>query len=93
MDKKFAVCLAIVLVSLGAVFAQSDYVKSVEKWRTDQETDLRKEDGWLTLAGLFWLKDGVNTMGAGPQFDVRLTDNFNGGKFGEIDFRNGVARL
>ena len=93
MDKKFAVCLAIVLVCLGAVFAQSDYVKSVEKWRTDQETDLRKEDGWLTLAGLFWLKDGVNTMGAGPQFDVRLTDNFKGGKFGEIDFRNGVARL
>jgi hypothetical protein len=38
-----------------------------------EESDLKKEDGWLTLAGLFWLKDGVNTVGAGPQFDVQLT--------------------
>ncbi len=80
MEKKFALCLAIVLVSLGSVLAQSDYVKAVEKWRSKEETDLKKEDGWLTLAGLFWLKDGVNTVGTGPQFDVRLTDHFTAGE-------------
>src|SRR3954465_6131902 len=93
MEKKFALCLALVLVSLGCVLAQSDYVKAVEKWRSDEETDLKKENGWLSLAGLFWLKDGVNTVGTGPEFDVRLTDNFQQGKFGEIDFKNGVATL
>jgi uncharacterized protein (DUF1684 family) len=93
MEKKCAVCLAIVLVSLGLALAQSDYVKAVEKWRSDEETDLKKADGWLTLAGLFWLKDGVNTVGTGPQFDVQLTDNFKQGTFGEIDFRSGVATL
>jgi uncharacterized protein (DUF1684 family) len=93
MEKKFAVCLAIVLVCLGSMRAQSDYVNSVEKWRSEEETDLKKEDGWLTLAGLFWLKDGVNTVGVGPQFDVQLMDNFKEGTFGEIDFKNGVATL
>jgi len=93
MEKKFAVCLAIVLGCLGSMEAQSDYVNSVEKWRSAEESDLKKEDGWLTLAGLFWLKDGVNTVGAGPQFDVQLTDNFKEGTFGEIDFKNGVATL
>jgi uncharacterized protein (DUF1684 family) len=93
MEKKFALCLAIVLVSLGSALAQSDYVKAIEKYRSERETNLKKEDGWMTLAGLFWLKDGVNTVGAGPQFDVRLTDNFKGGKFGEIDFKNGAAKL
>ena len=93
MEKKFALCLATLLLSVGAVVAQSDYVKAVEKWRLDEETNLRKEDGWLTLAGLFWLKDGVNTVGTGPQFDVQLTDNFKQGRFGEIDFKNGVATL
>jgi uncharacterized protein (DUF1684 family) len=93
MEKKFAVCLAIVFVCLGSMRAQSDYVNSVEKWRSEEETDLKKEDGWLTLAGLFWLKDGVNTVGSGPQFDVRLTDNFRHGRFGEIDFKDGVATL
>ena len=45
------------------------------------------------MAGLFWLKEGINTVGAGPDFDVRLTDNFKKGKFGEINFKNGVAAL
>jgi hypothetical protein len=35
----------------------------------------------------------VNTVGAGSQFDVQLTDNFKQGTFGEIDFKNGVATL
>ncbi|MEO5722165.1 MAG: hypothetical protein ABIR71_11930, partial [Chthoniobacterales bacterium] len=76
MDKKFALWLAIVLGSLGAVLAQSDYVKAIEQSRSERETNLKKETGWLTLAGLFWLKDGVNTVGTGSKFDVRLTDNF-----------------
>ncbi|HEY8833998.1 MAG TPA: hypothetical protein VIM09_00320, partial [Chthoniobacterales bacterium] len=84
---------AIVLVSLASAVAQTDYVQGVEKWRSDHEVNLKKETGWLTVAGLFWLKDGINTVGAGENFDVRLTDNFKPGKFGEIDFKNGAATL
>ena len=40
MEKKFALCLATLLLSVGAVVAQSDYVKAVEKWRLDEETNL-----------------------------------------------------
>ena len=93
MNKKFPICLLAVLLSLSAALAQSDYLKAVEKWRSDETADLKKEDGWLTLAGLFWLKEGMNTVGGGPQYDVRLTENFTQGKFGEIDFKDGVARL
>jgi uncharacterized protein (DUF1684 family) len=90
---KFTLCLLTILLSLVAAPAQSDYVKAVEKWRSEEAADLKKEDGWLTLAGLFWLKEGVNTVGGGPQYDVRLTENFTQGKFGEIHFNNGVATL
>ena len=90
---KKLVLLATVLLSLPSANAQTAYIKEMEKWRSDQESDLKKDDGWLTVAGLFWLKDGVNTVGAGPGFDVRLTDNFKQGKFGEIDFHNGAATL
>jgi uncharacterized protein (DUF1684 family) len=93
MKKSSSILLAIVLVFLSPVRAQTDYIKAVEKWRSDEEIDLKKESGWLTVAGLFWLKDGINTIGAGPDFDVRLTDNFKQGKFGEIDFKSGVAIL
>ena len=77
----------------GLAQAETDYVKAIEKWRSEQETNLRKETGWLTVAGLFWLKEGINTVGAGEKFDVRLTDNFKKGKFGEIDFKDGKAVL
>ncbi len=93
MKKSSSILLAIVLGFLTSAQAQADYGKSIEKWRSDHEVNLKKETGWLTVAGLAWLKEGTNTVGAGENFDVRLTDNFKQGKFGEIDFRNGAASL
>src|SRR5438046_10339565 len=91
MKKSSSILLAIILTFVTATQAQTDYVKTIEKWRSDQEADLKKETGWLTVAGLFWLKEGINTVGAGPDFDIRLTDNFKKGKFGEIELKNGTA--
>jgi uncharacterized protein (DUF1684 family) len=93
MKKSFGVLLALVLFSAISAQAQTDYVGGVEKWRSEREANLKKETGWLTVAGLFWLKEGVNTVGAGEKFDVRLTDNFKQGKFGEIEFKDGAAVL
>jgi uncharacterized protein (DUF1684 family) len=93
LTKRFGILLAAVLVSMVSAQAQTDYAKGIEKWRSERETNLKKETGWLTVAGLFWLKEGINTVGAGEQFDVRLTENFKQGKFGEIDFKEGKAVL
>jgi uncharacterized protein len=91
--KKKSIVLAIILGFAAAAQAQTDYIKAIEKWRSEEEAALKKEDGWLSVAGLFWLKEGINTVGAGEDFDVRLTDNFKGGKFGEIDLKNGVVAV
>jgi uncharacterized protein (DUF1684 family) len=93
MKKTFLVSLGVGLLWAGQIWGQTDYVKEIEKWRADREARLKTETGWLTVAGLFWLKEGTNTVGAGEQFDVRLTDNFKQGKFGQIDFANGKAVL
>jgi len=93
MNKSFGILLAIVFGGLAPLAAQTDYANGIEKWRQEREANLKKETGWLTVAGLFWLKEGVNTVGAGEEFDVRLTDNFKKGKFGQIEFHNGAAVL
>ena len=93
MKKRFGILLAILLTSATAAQAQTDYAKGIEKWRSEREANLKKETGWLTVAGLFWLKEGINTVGAGEMFDVRLTDSFKQGKFGEIEFKKGAAVL
>ncbi len=38
------------------------YVQSFEKWQAEQTADLK--ENWLSLAGLFWLKPGVNAFGS-----------------------------
>jgi uncharacterized protein (DUF1684 family) len=93
MKKRGGIFLATVFFAAISAQGQNDYGKEIEKWRSDRETNLKKETGWLAVAGLFWLKEGTNTVGAGENFDVRLTDNFKPGKFGEIEFKNGAATL
>src|SRR3954468_4530798 len=84
---------AVGLVVATQASAQTDYTKEIEKWRQEREANLKKETGWLSVAGLSWLKEGTNTVGAGEKFDVRLTDNFKQGKFGEIEVKNGKGVL
>ncbi len=50
----------------------SDFVASEEQWRKDRQDRLRSEDGWLTLAGLFWLHPGANTFGSSAECDIVL---------------------
>jgi uncharacterized protein (DUF1684 family) len=93
VKRSLGILAAVALATLVSAFAQTDYAKEIEKWRAERETNLKKETGWLTVAGLSWLKEGVNTIGAGETFNVRLTDNFKQGKFGEIEFKDGKAVL
>ena len=88
-----SVVLALLLSSFLPACGASDYTAAIQKWRASEEADLKKPDGWLTLAGLFWLKDGTNSVGAGSDYDVQLTSNFKPGKFGEIDFHGGKTIL
>ncbi|MBC7925912.1 MAG: DUF1684 domain-containing protein [Bryobacteraceae bacterium] len=49
---------------LAFALASSDYQTSIDEWRTQRETTLKAEDGWLSLTGLFWLNEGENTIGS-----------------------------
>ena len=89
---KFVIFLGAICTFLISVNAQTAYVQEIEKWRTRHEAELKTDNGWLTVAGLFWLKDGTNSIGAGSGFDIELTENFKG-KFGVIEFKNGAATL
>ena len=48
------------------------YVADIEEWRTEREARLKAYDGWLTLAGLFFLNEGDNSFGSSPQNDIEL---------------------
>ena len=48
------------------------YENSVIKWRQEVDTNLRRENGWLALAGLFWLRKDINLIGSDPESDILL---------------------
>jgi uncharacterized protein (DUF1684 family) len=52
------------------------YEQKIEEWRSQQETRLRADDGWLTVVGLWWLHNGENTIGSGATKDIQLPSGY-----------------
>ncbi len=50
------------------------YLKEITKWKEKRLEHLKSEDGWLNLAGLFWLEEGVNTIGSDSSNDILFPD-------------------
>src|SRR5947209_2776307 len=63
---------AIVAVPLLVSAAANDsaYQAEIEQFRQKRNESLKKN--WVTLAGLFWLKPGTNSMGSRRDNDVVL---------------------
>jgi len=49
-----------------------DYEQEIFHWRQEREAGLRKPDGWLSLAGLFWLEEGENDFGQDSVLPIHL---------------------
>jgi uncharacterized protein (DUF1684 family) len=41
-------------------------------WRENRDRQMKSSSSWLTIAGLFWLKEGKNTFGTSSACDIRL---------------------
>lgn len=48
------------------------YRKEIALWQEQRGNELKSETGWLTLVGLFWLKEGTNKCGSDPGEDIVL---------------------
>jgi hypothetical protein len=40
-----------------------EYITEINEWHFKRTENLKKENGWLNLVGLFWLEQGENTFG------------------------------
>ncbi len=57
---------------LNAVAGDERYRSEVERWRQKRERDLKADDGWLSVSGLFWLRPGETRIGSDPSNDILL---------------------
>jgi uncharacterized protein (DUF1684 family) len=80
------------LLVLLAVTPPADYKAQIEKWRAERETRLKSDTGWLTVAGLFWLQEGANSIGTSESDRIQLPKPVPE-HAGVIEFHDGKATL
>src|SRR5258708_25677154 len=52
--------------------AADNYTRRIAQFHESSEAALTADDGWLTVVGLHWLKEGVNRVGSETGVEVQL---------------------
>lgn len=78
--------VALLSLSPRGEAAETYDAKATEAWRAEQEAELRDPTGWLSVAGLTFLKPGVNTVGTRADDDVVLPASAGAERVGRLTY-------
>lgn len=67
------------------------YREQLDTWHRQRVDALKNETGWLNLAGLFWLKEGVNTIGNDPGNNLAFPDGKSPAQLGTLRLTDGTV--
>ena len=82
MKKYFGLLMAITILTLTAGYltgsqkeeADAGYAAEIKDWQQKRLRGLKNKNGWLSLAGLFWLEEGKNTFGSDKGNDLVIKE-------------------
>ena len=77
----------------GRASQDPSYTESIEKWRAERLEEINGEDGWTSLAGLFWLHEGQNKFGSDPSNEIVLPRSSAPKFAGSIRLDKGILTL
>ena len=72
MRLAIAAAMGVLLASGPARAVDTGYAQEVDAWRAKREADLRAPEGWLSVVGLHWLREGTSTIGSARGNDILL---------------------
>lgn len=96
--------LAVLIIAIAAIgCAEKKFAPTAEQltahqdevadWYDNRIADLTGHNGYMNLAGLYWLKDGINSFGSDASNDIVFPDGKISAKAGFFMLRNGVVSL
>ena len=68
------------------------YIVEVDTWHAQRVEELRSPSGWLNIAGLYWLTDGINSFGQGADNTLVFPSTMTIDKAGYFSLENGLVR-
>lgn len=71
----------------------TNYADEIHQWYSERIESLKKEDGWLNLAGLFWLSEGKNSVGADEHNQIIFPKGKAADRLGVFVLENGRVRF
>jgi uncharacterized protein (DUF1684 family) len=82
MKKYFGLLMAIMIFILSVGYltgsqkeeVDAGYAAEIKDWQQKRLQGLKNKNGWLSLAGLFWLEEGKNTFGSDKGNDLVITE-------------------
>ncbi|HVO12127.1 MAG TPA: DUF1684 domain-containing protein [Vicinamibacteria bacterium] len=77
--------LLILAATVVPALADEAYRSEIRKWREQREARLKADDGWLTVAGLFWLHEGANRFGCDSTNEIVLPPGSGPARAGAVD--------
>ncbi|AQG78771.1 DUF1684 domain-containing protein [Spirosoma montaniterrae] len=80
-------CLALV----GFRTDDPAYREQLDQWHQQRIESLKRENGWLNLAGLFWLNEGQNTVGSDPGNNLAFPADKAPAQLGVLRLVNGTV--
>jgi uncharacterized protein len=79
--------VAVLMLVGGAALGSGSYETEVAEWRQTREENLKSDTGWLNVAGLFWLKQGQNTVGSAESNQIVMPAHSAPPLLGVLDHR------
>jgi uncharacterized protein (DUF1684 family) len=73
--------------------APVSYEQELEQWKAKRLANLKSEDGWLSLIGLFWLKEGETRFGSDPANEIVLPEGKAPALAGTLRLASGKVSL
>lgn len=70
MIRKYIFTLSVFLMQ--QCLAQDIYHLEIDQWKKERLLELKSEQGWLNLAGLFWIQEGKQYFGGTASDDIRF---------------------
>ncbi len=77
----------------SATEADSSYVASIDQWHATRVENLQKEDGWLALAGLYWLEPGSSSFGSAKGGKIVFPEGTIAQQAGQFILEGDVVKL
>jgi uncharacterized protein len=99
--KKYIISFSFVLFVLSFFNCNSDlkekgstkYISEIKEWHSKRIDNLKKEKGWLNLAGLYWLKQGENKFGSDKSNDIVFPEGKAPAFIGSLFLKDSIVTI